>query len=69
MSKNAKSPQRVPSRKRTPARVFCRRFIEPGEITKALKLVARTNPEVFLKLVSSIPVAETPARSRIELAG
>ncbi len=54
---------------RLPKRTYTRRFIEPGSIRKALALIARTNPEVFLKLVNSIPVAETPARSRIELAG
>ncbi len=69
MAENRKLPQPVPSRKRTPARVFSRRFVEPGSIRKALVLIAHTNPEVFLKLVNSIPVAETPARSRIDLAG
>jgi hypothetical protein len=54
---------------RLPRRVYTRRFVEPGSIRNALALVAHTNPEVFLKLVNSISVAETPARARIELAG
>ncbi len=69
MAKNAKSPQPVPSGKRVPARVFFRRFIEPGQVRKALKLVARTNPEILLNLLASVPAVETPARARIELAG
>lgn len=47
-------------------RVYTRRFIEPGCIRKALELVARTNPEVLLKLVNSV---ESPARAQIDLVG
>ena len=50
-------------------RVSCRRFTEPGQIKKALELVARTRPEIFSNLLASVRPAETPARSRIELAG
>jgi hypothetical protein len=54
---------------RLPKRVYCRRFIEPGQIKKALELLARTRPEIFSELVASLPAAETPARRGIELAG
>jgi len=37
-----------------------------GSIRKALELLARTNPEVLLNLLAAV---ESPARSRIELAG
>ena len=47
-------------------RVYTRRFVEPGQIKKALELIARTRPEVFLNLLAS---AESPARARIDLAG
>jgi hypothetical protein len=50
-------------------RVRCRRFIEPGQIKKALELLARTRPEILSKMLASVPAAETPARARIELAG
>ncbi len=51
---------------RIPARVYSRRYVETGCIRKALELIARTNPEVLLNLLAAV---ESPARSRIELAG
>ncbi len=51
---------------RIPARVYSRRYVEVGSIRKALELIARTRPEVLLDLLAAV---ESPARSRIDLAG
>jgi len=40
--------------------------VEVGSIRKALELIARTRPEVLLDLLAAV---ESPARSRIDLAG
>ncbi len=47
-------------------RVYTRRFIEPGCVRKALKVLAQTRPEFFVNLLAAV---ESPARARIELAG
>ncbi len=47
-------------------RVYSRRYVEVGSIRRALELIARTNPEVLLNLLAAV---ESPARSRIDLAG
>ena len=51
---------------RIPARVYSRRYVEVGQVKKALELLARTNPEFFVNLLAAV---ESPARARIELAG